>query len=571
MMAENKTKLNDGMYVVGGLFIAIAVLMFASPNMPSMENDWVSLPLIGVPILGSLLLMAFSSAVPSWRKESISETIKYASLGISLIVLIITTLMMTDMLLSVHWANITFNQYVYEVEYEWISSIGAEWHVGLDGLSMPMVWLTALLVPITIITTWEEKKPWYYHPLLVFMGGCLIGVFVALDFFMFYVFWELTLVPMFFLILNWGGVERRYAAQKFFIYTFTASILMLLGIIILYLLQEPSSANASITGRSFDMHDMIQTAQEQVILGNIWLGAGVQKLLFVLFMAGFLVKLPVVPFHTWLPDAHVQAPTGGSMLLAGVMLKMGAYGMFRIPISMFPHALVEFQMILMIIGMISLFYGAWVCLGQTNLKRMVAYSSVSHMGIILLGISTLQPLGFAGALFMMFAHGLISPMLFGVAGAFKHHYHTLEIGSMRGIAKHSPWLAGNMMFSWMGSLGLPLLAGFVAEIAVLIAFWFEFGWWVIIPGLTLAITAAYYLWSMQRTIFEGGDKTELPKSLGDEKPRDISLSENIGLISLAVLIVIFGIFPFIFFEMMSGYSSELIKQILFDEITGRWQ
>ena len=209
-MAENK--LNDGMYVVGGLFIAIAGLMFLSP-ISLMENDWVTLPLIGLPILGSLLLMGFSSAVPAWRKESISETIKYASLGISLIVLIITSLMMTDILMNVHWATISFNQYVYEVEYNWIESIGAEWHVGIDGLSMPMVWLTALLVPITIITTWNEKKPWYYHPLLVLMGGCLIGVFVALDFFMFYVFWELTLVPMFFLILNWGGKERKYAAN----------------------------------------------------------------------------------------------------------------------------------------------------------------------------------------------------------------------------------------------------------------------------------------------------------------------------------------------------------------------
>lgn len=569
-MTENSSKLNDGMYVVGGLFLAIAALMFASPKMPSMENDWITLPLIGLPIIGSLLLMGFSSAVPSWKKESISETIKYASLGISLIVLIITSLMMTDILTNVQWHNIKFNQYLYEVEYEWLTSIGAKWHVGLDGLSMPMVWLTAFLVPVTMITTWNEKRPWYYHPLLLLMGGCLVGVFVALDFFMFYVFWELTLVPMFFLILNWGGKERKYAAQKFFIYTFTASVLMLLGMIILYLIQDPSSANSSITGRSFDMQRMIQTAQEEVIKGNIWLGAGTQKLLFVLFMAGFLVKLPVVPFHTWLPDAHVQAPTGGSMLLAGVMLKMGAYGMFRIPISMFPHALVEFQVPLMIIGMISLFYGAWVCLGQINLKRMVAYSSVSHMGIILLGIASLQPLGFAGAIFMMFAHGLISPMLFGVAGAFKHHYHTLEIGSMRGIAKHSPWLGGNMMFSWMASLGLPLLAGFVAEVAVLIALWYEFGWWVIIPGITLAITAAYYLWSMQRTIFEGGNETQLPESLGDEEPKDIDISERIGLMALAILTVIFGIFPFIFFEMMSGYSSELINEILFDEIMKRW-
>ena len=174
------------------------------------------------------------------------------------------------------------------------------------------------------------------------------------------------------------------------------------------------------------------------------LGEKMQKILFVMLMIGFLVKLPAVPFHTWLPDAHVQAPTGGSMLLAGVMLKMGAYGMFRLPISLFPHALYHFQLALMIIGMVSLVWGAIVCLGQTNLKKMVAYSSVSHMGVILIGIATMQPMGWAAALFMMFAHGIISPMLFAVCGAFKHHYHSMEIGAMRGMAKKAFTMASNL-------------------------------------------------------------------------------------------------------------------------------
>ena len=216
----------------------------------------------------------------------------------------------------------------------------------------------------------------------------------------------------------------------------------------------------------------------------------------------------------------------------------------------------------MLIGMLSIFYGAWACLGQTNLKRMVAYSSVSHMGLILLGIASMQPLGFAGALFMMFAHGIISPLLFAVAGSLKHHYHTLEIGSMRGLAKWSPWMGAYMMFGWMASLGLPLLAGFVAEVAIMVAFWQQYGWWVLIPALTLIITAAYYLWSMQRIIFEGGEEGQLPESLGDDKPVDIDKTENVGMIIMAILTVLFGILPFIMFDMMSAYSSQVFDTIL---------
>lgn len=205
-------------------------------------------------------------------------------------------------------------------------------------------------------------------------------------------------------------------------------------------------------------------------------------------------------------------------------------------------------------------------MGQTNLKRMVAYSSVSHMGLIFLGIATMQPLGIAGALFMMFAHGVISPLLFAVAGAFKHHYHTLEIGSMRGIAHHSPYLSGHMMLGWMASLGLPLMAGFVAEVAILIAFWMSFGWLVMLPALTLIITATYYLTSMQRTIFESNDPNQgiLPDTLHGENPRDVTWHENTGMFILGIFTIIFGIFPFIFWDMMSVWSTQFMTDIMID-------
>jgi NADH-quinone oxidoreductase subunit M len=369
----------------------------------------------------------------------------------------------------------------------------------------------------------------------------------------------------------WGGADRKYASQKFFIYTFTASVVMLLGLITLYFFQDPGNPldyAGSMTGRSFDIPTITQHALAENSNGNWYLGANIQKVLFAMLMLGFLVKLPAVPFHTWLPDAHVQAPTGGSMLLAGVMLKMGAYGMFRLPISLFPHALEYFQLALMIIGMVSLVWGAIVCLGQTNLKKMVAYSSVSHMGVILIGIATMQPMGWAAALFMMFAHGIISPMLFAVCGAFKHHYHSMEIGAMRGMAKHSPWIATSMMFAWMASLGLPLLAGFVAELMMFIALWYFIdanGWsvfWMVGPALVLAVTAAYYLWSMQRTIFEGGDETQPPASLHGEPVPDLASPEKLAMLILAAFTILFGVMPWIGLDMMHDWTKQIFDGLI---------
>ncbi len=540
-------------------------------------TDFISLPLIAFPLASSLILLMFVSNLTEEAKQKIGPTIRMASLIFSLVMLGLTTGMFFEYFGDFEgWEGINFNTFEFQERYLWIESLGIYWSVGLDALSFPMVWLTTFLLPVTIIATWHEKSAATYFPLLLMMGGALIGVFVALDLFMFYVFWELTLIPMFFLILKWGGDDRKYASQKFFIYTFSASVVMLLGLVTLYFLQDtttPLKYAGSMTSRTFDIPSIIDASM--IANTDGWfLGESVQKILFVMLMLGFLVKLPSVPFHTWLPDAHVQAPTGGSMLLAGVMLKMGAYGMFRLPFSLFPHAMESFQLALMLFGMISLVWGAIVCLGQTNLKKMVAYSSVSHMGVILIGVATMQPLGWAAALFMMFAHGIISPMLFAVCGAFKHHYHSMEIGSMRGMAKHSPWLATSMMFAWMASLGLPLLAGFVAEVMMFIALWYFIVlegwsiWWMAGPLVVLVVTAAYYLWSMQRTIFEGGDETQPPASMEGHAIPDITNAEKFAMIVLAMFTILFGILPWIALDMMSDWTHQIFDSVILPILGG---
>ena len=538
----------------------------------------MSLPLVGMPLISSIVLLAYVATVSPAARERMGPTIRLVSLVLSLVMLVLTTAMFFGSQYiegTLDWTTLSFGSFNYEYSTVWIESLGIYWSVGMDALSFPMVWLTTFLLPITIVATWNEKNAAVYFPLILMMGGALIGVFVALDLFMFYVFWELTLIPMFFLILKWGGYDRKYASQKFFIYTFTASVIMLLGLVTVYFLQPEGLSRAGTwTGRTFDIPTLTAHAQAANAGGAWFLGESLQKILFVMLMIGFLVKLPSVPFHTWLPDAHVQAPTGGSMLLAGVMLKMGAYGMFRLPLAMFPHAAEHFQLWLMALGMISLVWGAVVCLGQTNLKKMVAYSSVSHMGVILIGIATMQPLGWAAALFMMFAHGIISPMLFAVCGAFKHHYHSMEIGAMRGMAKHSPWLATSMMFAWMASLGLPLLAGFVAELMMFLALWHFIsaeGWsvlWMVGPAFVLAITAAYYLWSMQRTIFEGGDETQPPESLKGQAVPDIGDAEKLAMVIMAAFTILFGVMPWIALDMMNGWTVAFFESLLIPILGG---
>ena len=514
--------------------------------------------LVIIPIFIGLGLILLPHVLQKNMAENIRNITKNISLGVGVALFAISTFFSITSLGGIEWLNISLGDFQLKEEgISLIPSIGTSWKLGIDALSLPMVWLTTMLIPVSMLVEWDAKDSHYFHPLLLILEGAMIGVFVVLDLFVFYLFWEMTLIPMFFLILMWGGEDRKYAAMKFFIYTFSASVVMLIGILIMYFY---TTSAETMTGHTFDMIVMINNTE---LIPSI----GLRHLVWLLLLIGFATKMPSVPVHTWLPDAHVQAPTAGSMILAGVMLKMGAYGFLRIAVTAFPGSTVVFTPLLIFLGMVSLVYGAWVCMGQTNLKRMVAYSSVSHMGLIFLGISTMQPLGIAGALFMMFAHGIISPLLFAVAGAFKHHYHTLEIGSMRGIAHHSPWLSGHMMLGWMASLGLPLLAGFVAEVAILISFWMTFGWLVLLPTMTLVITAVYYLSSMQKTIFESNNPHSaiLPDTMKGEEPRDISWHENVGMLILASFTVIFGILPFIYWDMMADWSSEIMN-ILSEEM-----
>lgn len=516
-----------------------------------------------VPLLSGLILLVLPNLLPSNISVKMQPSVRNVCIGISTALFLLTTLIFIGTVGDIDWMLNDFKSFKLQTENPpiLIKSIGVTWHLGTDALSFPMIWLTTLLIPISMLVQWDVENSHRFHALLLLMEGALIGVFVSLDLFIFYVFWELTLVPMFFLIMMWGGDDRKYASMKFFIYTFTASVLMLIGILVMYFNTNPDPIySGTLTGHHFNLALMTEQARIEGLIES----EGLRHLVWLLLLVGFATKMPSVPVHTWLPDAHVQAPTAGSMLLAGVMLKMGAYGFLRVAVAIFPESTLTFVPLLVFLGMASLVYGAVVCLGQTNLKRMVAYSSVSHMGLIFLGIATMQPIGFAGALFMMFAHGIISPLLFAVAGSFKHHYHTLEIGSMRGIAHHSPFLAGHMMLGWMGSLGLPLLAGFVAEVAIMIGFWMAFGWWVLLPALTLIFTALYYLTSMQKMIFESNHPHQgiLPETLHGEEPRDVNWHENAGMFILGALTILFGILPFIFWDMMSVWSTDFIQTYL---------
>lgn len=516
-----------------------------------------------VPLLSGLILLVLPNLLPSNISVKMQPSVRNVCIGISTALFLLTTLIFIGTVGDIDWMLNDFKSFKLQTENPpiLIKSIGVTWHLGTDALSFPMIWLTTLLIPISMLVQWDVENSHRFHALLLLMEGALIGVFVSLDLFIFYVFWELTLVPMFFLIMMWGGDDRKYASMKFFIYTFTASVLMLIGILVMYFNTNPDPIySGTLTGHHFNLALMTEQARIEGLIES----EGLRHLVWLLLLVGFATKMPSVPVHTWLPDAHVQAPTAGSMLLAGVMLKMGAYGFLRVAVAIFPESTLTFVPLLVFLGMASLVYGAVVCLGQTNLKRMVAYSSVSHMGLIFLGIATMQPIGFAGALFMMFAHGIISPLLFAVAGSFKHHYHTLEIGSMRGIAHHSPFLAGYMMLGWMGSLGLPLLAGFVAEVAIMIGFWMAFGWWVLLPALTLIFTALYYLTSMQKMIFESNHPHQgiLPETLHGEEPRDVNWHENAGMFILGALTILFGILPFIFWDMMSVWSTDFIQTYL---------
>jgi NADH-quinone oxidoreductase subunit M len=421
--------------------------------------------------------------------------------------------------------DIAAGGYQFEAVYSWVPSLGISLNFALDGLSLSMVFLTALLTPMGILFSRNETtRPNFFFSMMLLMELGLFGVFMSRDLFLFYIFWELVLIPMFFLIMIWGGPTKRYAAYKFLIYTHVASLIMVIGIMMLYFE----------AGGTFDMVTITSLAPG---FSRIF-----QLVVFGTLFVGFVVKMPVVPFHTWLPDAHVQAPTAGSMMLAGVMLKMGAYGLIRIALPMAPIGADAFVPVMMVLGSISVIYGGMLCLAQKDLKRMVAYSSINHMGMVLLGIACFNTIGLMGAVFMMFAHGLISPLSFLICGVVQHKCGTRDIPLLGGLASRMPKGSAIMLFSFMASLGLPGLILFPAEVMLFIGLYQSIGYWTFIPLMGVFITAAYYIWAMQQTLFG-------PPTRKVEVKDDVHWYESVPAGVLIFFIVLFGVMPFLLTDM----------------------
>ncbi|HXY12056.1 MAG TPA: NADH-quinone oxidoreductase subunit M [Thermoplasmata archaeon] len=406
--------------------------------------------------------------------------------------------------------------------YSWISLawLHINYSVGVDGISLVLILLTAVLQLATVLYSWEEtKRPAAYFGLVLLTCLGCFGVFVALDVLLFFLFWEAVLVPMFFLIGYWGGPQRRYAALKFFIYTHVASIVMLVGLLAMAFYSGASS---------FDFSSIYASARG--------LSTGIQTFLFLALFFGFGVKFPIVPFHTWLPDAHVEAPTGGSVLLAGLLLKLGGYGLIRWAVELLPNGFHTVQPLLYVVAFASIIWGSVVSLAQRDMKRLVAFSSINHMGIVLLGIALGSSLGLTAAVLLMFAHGIVSALLFMTAGSVHHTFGTRDIPEVGGITPTTPTLSTLIMVGSLASLGLPALISFPAEFLALIATWNGLAYWVFIPLIILVVTAGFYIWMMQRMLF--GPPKGIPSTA-----HDVPWYEGASMAMLVVLIVLFGVLP----------------------------
>jgi NADH-quinone oxidoreductase subunit M len=419
-----------------------------------------------------------------------------------------------------------------------IPAINSSYSVGVDGISLPLIVLNALLSFLAVVISWNiTLRPQLYFSLLLALETAVMGVFSAQDLFLFFLFWELELAPMYLLIGIWGGPRREYAAMKFIIYTITGSAFMLLGILGLYFLSG---------ARTFDLAELGRSAST---LNQVGASVGLaplalQSILFILLFIGFAVKLPVFPFHTWLPDAHVEAPTPVSVLLAGVLLKMGGYGMIRICFALLPDAARQLAWLIAILAVINVLYGAMVAMVQTDLKKMIANSSVSHMGYVLLGLAAVNQIGLQGAVVQLVTHGTITGLLFMMVGVVYDRTHTREIPLMQGLAQRMPTTAALFVIAGLASLGLPLMSGFVAEFLVFIGSYQVWPIQTILAAFAIVLTAGYLLWMLQRVFF--GPISERWTGLGDASPREVFATGT-----LVFFILLIGIVPNIIIDMIS--------------------
>jgi len=450
---------------------------------------------------------------------------------------------------------LTGGSIAFETMTPWLELGGytLNWHVGVDGIGLPLVVLTTILSTLAIVSAWTpiDDRQSQFYGLMLFMEANLLGVFTALDFFVWFVFWEAVLLPMYFLIGVWGGPRRKYAAIKFFVYTNIASLAMFIGFIALVFGLGDSVS-------SLDMPAIAQALRAGE-LGSLYgiPAATLRTVAFVAMFLGFAVKVPIVPFHTWLPDAHVEAPSPVSVMLAGVLLKMGTYALLRFNFTMMPETATQFAVPIALIAVISVIYGAMLALAQQDLKRIVAYSSVSSMGYVILGLIAYTTYGVGGATFQMIAHGLISGLMFMSVGVIYNATHTRMVGDMSGMADRMPVTTGILVAGAFGYMGLPLMAGFAGEFFIFKGS-FESTVTAGMPLYTAAamfgivIVAGYLLFAMQRTLF-GAFRLETDYEVGPA-----ALHETVPLAILLVTIIVLGVAPDLFFGMIQDAVTPLL-------------
>jgi NADH-quinone oxidoreductase subunit M len=423
----------------------------------------------------------------------------------------------------------------------WISDLGISWHLGLDGISLFMIVMTGVLFPIAIIAApahHDEKQ--FLAWLLVLEAGCL-GVFLALDLFVFFVFFEIVLIPMYFLISGWGYAERRYAAMKFFLYTMFGSAFMLVGLVATAVLHARGTGEITF--------DLVTIANEQGVIAT-----NTARWLFLSFAIAFAVKVPIFPLHTWLPDAHTQAPTAGSVILAGVMLKLGTYGFLRFGLFLFPEASAWFAPVMLTLGTVGIIYGAVVATMQKDLKRLVAYSSVAHLGFIVLGTFSLTTQGLQGSVLQMVNHGISTGALFLLVGMISDRRHTREIAQLKGLQKVAPIFAGVFTLVMLSSIGLPGLNGFVGELLILLGAFTTAQWWSVVAASGVILAALYLLWAYQRTFH--GEPDDDNRGFAE-----LGLREGLVLAPLLGLIVFLGVYPKPFLERVEPSINALVAHV----------
>jgi len=446
----------------------------------------------------------------------------------------------------------------FMVRAEWIPSFNITYILGVDGLSLPMAILTALLCFIGVFVSWNINKAVKgYFALFLLLDTGIMGVFLSMDFFLFYIFWEVMLLPMYFLIGIWGGPQREYAAIKFFLYTLFGSVLMLIGILGLYFT----------CGKTFDILELMRVAPD-ALQGVTWWGMSAIKVIWILLFIGFAIKVPVFPFHTWLPLAHVEAPTAISVLLAGILLKLGIYGILRINYGLMPDGVYWFSGALAALGLINVIWGGLCALAQTDLKKLVAYSSVNHMGYSLIGMAAIVAAGEAngmnlkaaqaglgGAVFQMFNHGTISAMLFILVGVIYDRAHHRDIEGFGGLAAQMPIYTGITAVAFFAGLGLPGFSGFISEAMCFIGAFPVYKGIVIASTIGILLNAAYFLWAFQRIFFgELNEKyTDLP---------EINRLELFTVVPLLVITIFFGIYPAPYLDIIASTMDVIIDHVV---------